>query len=288
VKRTLSLLLVSLLTLPLLADDRVVKKRLIAELVELIDTKALTQASFDVLTTGVMDAQRGSMELPEEDRAAWEEQMKKEEENLRVFRERLYSRIDYVKFTEEVYVPMLDEKFTADELRELIAFFKTKAGQKTAKLLPELGVGGVVKGMRLIEEASKSAQEELAREDAAKHPLQTALRDLRTLATALEARATDTNEYPSVKFEELEPLLTPTYMRVMPKVDPWGTPYLYAGNGTNYRFVSAGADKRFEWVSRQLDTSVTQSRYLDSLDTDIIFQDGSFIQAPKEAMEQEQ
>jgi hypothetical protein len=285
VKRTLPLLLALFVAVPLVADERVVKKQLIAELVELLDPRTLMQASFDLIMGGVVDERRAGVdmdELSDTDRAAWEAQQKKEVERMQAFRERLLTRIDYVKFIDEVYVPMLDDRFTAGELRELIAFFKTKAGHKTARLLPELGIGSMVKGMRLINEASDAAQEELAREDAAKHPWKRALSDLRTLATALEARATDTNEYPTVAFEDLEPLLTPTYLRVMPKVDPWGTPYLYLGNGENYRFVSAGADKRFEWASRQIDPSWTEPKYSESADTDIIFQNGSVIQAPKE------
>lgn len=287
-KRTVLVVLALLVAFPVVADDRAVKKQLLSELVELLDIKALTQASFDVLTRGVMDARRGDADVPEENREAWEAQMKAEDEKLRTFRDRMFTRVDYAKIVDEIYLPMLDERYNVDELRELITFFKTKAGQKTAKLLPELGIGGVAKGMKLIEEAAQAAQEELEREEEAKHPWKRTMSDLRTLATATEARATDTNEYPAVNFEELEPLLTPTYLRKMPKVDSWGTPYLYVGNGEHYRFVSAGADKHFEWSSRQLDLMVTEPKYVESADADIILQDGSFLQAPKEAMHAEQ
>ncbi len=274
--------------MPVFADDRAIKKQLVSELIELLDTKALTQASFELLTTGLMEAQRMDQEIPEESRAEWEVQQKKQEEEMRAFQDRLYSRIDYAKFVDEVYVPMIDKRYSIDELKELIAFFRTKVGQKTVGMLPELGIGGVLKGMKLIEEASRMTQEELTREDEAKHPWKKTMSDMRTLATCLEARATDVNEYPTVAFEELEALVTPTYIRTMPKVDAWGTPYLYVGAAEHYRFVSAGADKRFEWNSRQLDPNLTQATFSDSLDADIIFQDGTFVQSPKEAQGNEQ
>lgn len=106
-------------------------------------------------------------------------------------------------------------------------------------------------------------------------------RDLRTVATALESRATDTNEYPNVSFNELVALLVPTYAKTLPLLDPWGTPFWYVGDGKNYRFVSAGADRRFEPGTQDLDARDQESRPMDSLDADIIFQNGTFLQYPR-------
>ena len=98
----------------------------------------------------------------------------------------------------------------------------------------------------------------------------------------MEARATDTNDYPDVDFSELATLVAPTYIREVPQKDVWGTPFLYIGTGENYRIVSAGADKRFDWNARQMDPNAVPTPS-ESLETDLIFQDGTFIQYPKEA-----
>lgn len=252
--------------MPLFADDAAVKRQLVSELLEVIDVKALTRTSFET-ASGLYG---------EGDDA----------ESMRAFNERLYLRIDYVKLADEVYAPLFSERFNAEELKELIAFFKSKHGQKLAQLLPEIGLGGAIRGSRFIEEAVQATQEELEKEDAAKHPWKSTLSDMRSIATAVEARATDTNEYPHVSFDELPAIISPTYIRTVPQVDAWGTPYFFVATGEHYRLVSAGADKHFDWSSQQLDLNDPGSRLSDTLDADIIFQDGNFLQMPKEGREQ--
>lgn len=106
--------------------------------------------------------------------------------------------------------------------------------------------------------------------------------DMRSIAVALETYATDTNLYPEVAFEELEQFLVPTYIRELPKVDAWGTPFWYAGNSdrSSYRIVSAGADRQFEHNSRHIGPADEGPFYGDS--SDIIFQDGTFTRFPPE------
>lgn len=110
------------------------------------------------------------------------------------------------------------------------------------------------------------------------------LKDLRAIATAVEARATDTNEYPKVTYDELVPLVQPVYISKAPLLDPWGTPYWYVADGMNYRFVSAGADRQFEPGSKELDPNDQGTRPMDNLDADIIFQNGTFLQYPRSAV----
>lgn len=283
-----ALLVVILVLTPIaLGDERAEKRQLASELLEVIDAKALLQASFENFMRALESTVRESSgssnaeDLPEEYRAQFEEARREEEAMFREFQERIFLRIDYVKYFDEAYVPMIEKQFTADELRQLIAFFKTKHGQKLATVLPKFGITAA--GMDLIKAAGEAAQKEIENEEATRHPWRRTMADLRTLATAVEARATDVNEYPKVSFEELEALITPTYIRTVPKVDSWGTPYLYVGTGEHYRFVSAGADKRFEWSARHLDLTITEPKLSESLDADIIFQDGNFIQSPKAA-----
>lgn len=255
-----------------LGDERPEKRRLVSELLEVIDAKALIQAAFES-HLGVMRAvfaeSAGSAEVDPE---------------LTRLKEQLFARIDYDRYCEEVYVPLFEERFAAGELRMLVELFKTPHGQKFVQVMPQLGITSV-EGIRIIEDAIKAAQEDIEKEDAAKDPWRKTMDDLRSLATAVEAHATDTNEYPAAGFEELEALLSPTYILEMPKVDAWGTPFLYVGNGEHYRFVSAGADRRFGWNARQLDPAIAEPVFTDDPDADIIFQDGMFVQAPREAQE---
>jgi hypothetical protein len=135
-------------------------------------------------------------------------------------------------------------------------------------------------------QAAEDTTAEIAKEDAAKTPWRPTMADIRSIAVALEARATDTNDYPDVSFDGLEALIAPLYIKSVPKVDAWGTPYVYVGNGTNYRIVSAGADQRFEWGARQLEPVGTAFRATTDPDADIIYQDGTFLQAPAESKQQ--
>lgn len=104
--------------------------------------------------------------------------------------------------------------------------------------------------------------------------------DMRALASSIEAMATDTNAYPDVSFDELEKLLSPTYIKTVPRVDAWGTPFAYVANGSRYRFVSAGADRKFEESSQRLGPQRVEGVAQEDPNADIIFEDGSFIQYP--------
>jgi hypothetical protein len=284
------LLFLLLLASVAFGDERSEKRQLVSELLEVIDARGLMEGSFDNFMTGLasfMGESTPTMEsMPEEYRAQWEAEQRKREERRRELQQQLLSHIDHAKYFDEIYAPMFEDRFTVDELRELIAFFRTRPGQKLAKVLPQLGIGTGSKSIRMIQEAAEGAQKEMEQEEARKYPWKRTMSDMRSLATAVEARATDENSYPIVHFDELEALLVPTYARQVPKVDSWGTPYLYIADREHYRFVSAGADRRFEWSSRHIDLTTTESKLADSLDADIIFQDGTFLQSPQEAGEQ--
>lgn len=288
-KRALAVLLTLVLCHAVSGAERDEKQALLAELLEVLDVKALTQASFDSLFDAIGEIEQQSMgEIPEEERAAVEEGLAAQKKQMEEFRNRLYTRIDYVAYAEQVYLPLFDRHFTAGELRDLIAFLKSKPGQKLTAALPELSLGAFVRGSQLMQEAAQAAADEMAAEEERKHPWRKAMRDMRTIATALEARATDENSYPKVEFDGLAGLLSPVYIRTLPETDPWGTRYLYVGETEHYRIVSAGADRRFEWNARQLEAvdESTQIRLTDDADADIVFQDGIFTQAPRASGQQ--
>jgi uncharacterized protein len=246
-----------LMTLPLAAVEREEKEVLIAEILELLDLKKLAAAQFERAETG-----------SEEERA---------------LRDRVLARIDYAKMGEELYAPIFRDAFTAAELKELVAFYRTKVGQKSLAVLPHLAETMVAHGPSSLWERAHEVQAEIEREKMKERPDLATMRDLRTIAVCLETRATDTDEYPTVAFEQLPPLLEPVYVRVLPREDAWGTPFAYVSDGRNYRVISAGADKKFEWDSRKLDLQQTDTRFTDSAEADLIFQNGTFLQAPRKA-----
>ena len=114
-------------------------------------------------------------------------------------------------------------------------------------------------------------------------PQKRTLADMRTLGTALEARATDTNSYPNVtSVDELAPLLQPTYIREIPRTDGWRNPLRYeheviSPTVDSFRLGSAGRDGRWQ-RARLIDyTPLTTT----SPDDDIVYANGSFVQYPE-------
>jgi hypothetical protein len=215
----------------------------------------------------------------------YEMEMKKQAEHLRVYRERLYARIDYARYAEEVYGPILEKNFTVNELRDLLAFYKTPVGQKSARSIPDFAIGAVVRGADVLASIGRQIQTELENEENAAKPWKQTMADLRTVAVASEAYATDENRYPAAgAYDGLGKILSPTYILHMPEKDSWGTPYKYvvSSDGQHYRFVSAGADKHFDWNAEQFEIvgESFEGRASDNLNDDIIFQDGVFVQFP--------
>ena len=245
-------------------NGRTEKRRLVSELLEVMDVKTLLQMSFESFVDTV------AYGLGEHEAEVTEER--------RVLQEQLFLHIDYQRYFDEVYAPVFEEHFTEDELRHLIVFFRTPHGDKLAAILPQLGIGTEPKGFAILQEAMVMMQ----KEKTAQQPWLQTMSDLQTLGVAVESRATDTNDYPNVSFEQLEALVAPTYIVEVPKIDAWGTPFLYVADGAHYRFVSAGADRRFEWNARYLDLTRSEPQVSEDLDADIILQDGIFIQAPPE------
>ena len=104
--------------------------------------------------------------------------------------------------------------------------------------------------------------------------------DVRTIATAAEAYATDNNQYPQT-FD----VLAPKYIKVVPKNDGWGHPFDYmclpdeTGKCTGYAIASGAKDLRME---RELRESVTQPRgATTNFDCDIVYTNGKFAEYPE-------
>jgi type II secretory pathway pseudopilin PulG len=107
--------------------------------------------------------------------------------------------------------------------------------------------------------------------------------DIRTIAVAVEAYATDHNAYPAVRtIDDLAPLLEPTYAKALPRVDGWGKPYFYEAQCNprcvGYYVASAGKDGSLD---RPLSEYGTEFVANTQAEEDIVFANGSFVRAPE-------
>lgn len=113
--------------------------------------------------------------------------------------------------------------------------------------------------------------------------------DMRAIATAWEARATDQNSYSAagatftwptntVAFSTLLGNISPTYMKALPQNDGWSNPYGYATDKATsaqvYGIRSGGKDKAFQGTTYTVGGTNT-------FDCDIVYSNGSFMQYPE-------
>jgi|ERR1051326_3662634 type II secretory pathway pseudopilin PulG len=120
------------------------------------------------------------------------------------------------------------------------------------------------------------------------------LADIRAIATAWEARATDRNTYSigkkisaasqHVTTSALQAALSPTYIRWFPRTDPWGHEYQYtisdfdeAHGAGSYAIRALGSDGKADAIG-SAPAGATRS-----FTADVIYSNGSFLQYPEEA-----
>ena len=107
--------------------------------------------------------------------------------------------------------------------------------------------------------------------------------DMRSVATAWEARATDTNSYTAAGaslitggpgVSTLAGWLQPTYIKQLPQKDGWGTLYDTAATANEYQIRSYGKNGVSDGSSPAFGPTT-------KFDSDIIFQNGTFVQYPE-------
>ena len=117
--------------------------------------------------------------------------------------------------------------------------------------------------------------------------------DMRTIATAWEARATDTNGYnaaaaavnltwpdPTSDITILDTMLIPTYIQKPTYYDGWGTKFHVGWDvvaGRSYTVTSWGANKLDDLTA----TSSTGPIVTGNFDCDIAFSNGNFVVYPE-------
>ena len=119
--------------------------------------------------------------------------------------------------------------------------------------------------------------------------------DMRTIATAWEARATDVNRYNAagvtvptsgVSVDNLNTYLAPTYVKTFPTKDGWGTAW---GLGADQSWGTTAPAQVYAIISYGKD-SAPQSSYsggaTTNFDCDIVYSNGTFIQYPEGVQQQ--
>jgi type II secretion system protein G len=113
--------------------------------------------------------------------------------------------------------------------------------------------------------------------------------DMRSIATAWEARATDTNRYnaggysigTTIDYPSLSGLLSPTYIKTLPQKDGWNNAFVFGMDQANsnstaaqvYTIVSYGKDGK-------PNTSQTAGA-TSAFDCDIVYSNGAFTCWPE-------
>ena len=120
--------------------------------------------------------------------------------------------------------------------------------------------------------------------------------DMRTVATAWEARATDLNRYnaagavsyPSsgnVTADNLTSYLAPTYVKTFPKNDGWGNPWVLSTDQAFGTPSSTVAAQQYAIVSKGKDGTAqavpVTGGATTNFDCDIVYSNGSFLQYPE-------
>jgi general secretion pathway protein G len=101
--------------------------------------------------------------------------------------------------------------------------------------------------------------------------------DLRSIGTAVEAYAVDTNFYPfAADAAALVPVVQPIYIKKMPTTDGWNSNILYTPSSTN----GAGYTLKSTGKGGAVESSPAGGKTTD-FTKDIIFVDGQFTQWPE-------
>lgn len=278
-------------------SSRGVKAALIEEYIEVTQAEKNLEETLRLSFDGSEDQMRDALgvteldlaEMDAETKLEYQRSLAEQKEYMDRILERLLARLDLEALAREAIAPVLDRYFSEDDLRAMIAYYKTPTGQKQVEnkariaLETELATSKVV--MPLMSEIMEELQKERDEDEHRKHPWKRALSDMRTIATCVEAYATDENEYPqAVTISALASAVEPTYVRELPEKDPWGNDYVYmvSSDGQHYRIICGGADKSIDGTSRviaELGPGIGDTEN-ESLDDDIVYQDAMFVTWP--------
>ncbi|MEO8034419.1 MAG: prepilin-type N-terminal cleavage/methylation domain-containing protein [Acidobacteriota bacterium] len=110
--------------------------------------------------------------------------------------------------------------------------------------------------------------------------------DMRSIATAWEARATDMNVYTAAgagstftipaetSYPNLAGKLSPTYIKSLPQRDGWGWNYTFGATSQEYGIRSPAKDNAYEGTTYTVGATT-------QFDADIVYSNGAFIRYPE-------
>ena len=203
-------------------------------------------------------------------------------QELARYRVLLTRDVNGAELMRNIYISIYFKYYTEDDIRALIAFYKTPLGQKMVTSMPQLTADIYTEVQRTLTPKIMTLATQIAEEYANQRQTE---RDLRAIGTALEAWAlSEGTGYPDPSdMTALAAKLKPVADH-LPVNDPWGHPYAYAvsPDRKHYRVVSAGSDGVFEHDSLAVTSEIPAApRYSEGSSSDFIYADGHFVQLPK-------
>jgi hypothetical protein len=284
--RQLTVLAILVCALPLFATEPNPSKKQMDLVDQLLTLTGVEKLSHGILDYYVDETYKQEAAAAEGDPLALED-AKKDAARLR----ELLGKLNLTQLMHDATARVYSRHLSEADLEGLVAFYKTPAAQHYVAALPEMSresmqAGGENIGPKLLE-----VIQQVAREREERHPWDRTMKDIRTIATAIEAYETDFEKYPQES--ELKKVLVPTYIKEFPEKDGWGTAYSYtvSQDAQHYRIASAGSDGVFAWDTRKIMLPETKDpnkepkeskgpKYSEDLADDIIYQDGEMIQIP--------
>jgi hypothetical protein len=259
---------------------------------ELIE-QLLDAMNIDRMSSSVLDSMykqiEGQFLAEAEARGNDPDDIEEAKELFGAFRERS-QKIPFGDLLREAQIRIYAKYFTEHEIEDLAAFYASPTGKKMIEVMPQMMSEGMKAGIDLLGPKIQEVMAQVVEEQEQKRPWRRTMADMRSLATAVEAYATDQDDEsypPATDLASLKAALDGiTMSEKFPEKDMWGHAYEYvvAPDRHHYRIVSAGADGIFEWDSRRIevpkDGAVPSVRYRERLEDDLIYGDGVFIQLP--------
>jgi len=121
------------------------KRALIKELVDITQMQNNSNQMIEAMLAQVeqqssqllSQSMKDDKEVTDQEREAMQQSLK---ENAGRMRKLLTQRVNFSQILEEVMYPLYDKYFTADDLKGVIAFYKSPAGQKFIGATPQLSI----------------------------------------------------------------------------------------------------------------------------------------------------
>ena len=200
---------------PLFATEPNPSKKQTELIEQLIALTGAEKTSHAILDYYVEEMYKAEVTAAQGDPAALED-AKKDQARLR----ELMGQLNITEIQRDVNIRVYARYLNEEDLENLVAFYKTKSAQKFIAAVPLLSREVMQAGAEKIGPRIVAIMDQVREEREQRHPWKRTMSDIRTIATAVEAFATDENKYPQAS--ELKKALEPTYVKELPVKDGWG------------------------------------------------------------------